>query len=251
MDPSTNYYKTKRTLLLFVGALLLSMVAGLKIGEEKIAFLPLKLEHPDWLTHILVVAVLFYLFQFSLQWAAQLSEIQTNIFHRIDFFAITTITVGSLLFYMGWMGWPYVQKFASAFIIEFFGSHFFLIIAAAVLSFLSSWIIEVSANYVGRMLRNREASGDETIMARLKSNTWILSTARGKGKEISFNDDNTIGEGANENENKWRVRNGLLEIMNSQGRVFSRFSYDDEKDRFVHTNDPDTLSNRAQTMRPK
>src|SRR5262245_23832926 len=167
MDPSTNYYKTKRTLLLFVGALLLSMVAGLKIGDEKLALFSLKLEHPDWLTHILVVAVLFYLIQFSLQWAAQLSEIQTNIFHRIDFFSITTITVGSLLFYMGWMGWPYVQKFASAFLIEFFGSHFFLIIAAATLSFLASWIIEVSANYVGRMLRNKEASGDETIMARL------------------------------------------------------------------------------------
>jgi Fe2+ transport system protein B len=97
-------------LLLFVGALLLSMVAGFKIGENKISLLPFQLEHPEWLTHILFVVVLFYLFQFSLQWAAQLSEIQKNRFHRIDFRAITTITVGSILFYVGWLGAPYVQK---------------------------------------------------------------------------------------------------------------------------------------------
>ena len=41
-------------------------------------------------------------------------------------------------------------------------------------------------------------------------------------------------------------KNGLLEILNDAGRIFSRFSCDKSKGMFVHTNDPDTLSIRFQ-----
>jgi hypothetical protein len=67
----------------------------------------------------------------------------------------------------------------------------------------------------------------------------------------TFHDDGYFGTGGNNNEYKWRVKNGLLEILNDAGRIFSRFSYDKSKGMFVHTNDPDTLSIRFQTIRPK
>jgi hypothetical protein len=91
-------------------------------------------------------------------------------------------------------------------------------------------------------------------MGQLKSKTWIFNfnpAARGKEKEITFNDDGTIGVGRNNNEHNWRVRSGLLEMLNHEDRVFSRFAYDDAKGWFVHTNDPDTLSIKSQTIRPK
>jgi len=52
MAPTEIYYKTKRTLLLFVGALLLAIFAGFKItsSEQKISFLPFQLARPELLT---------------------------------------------------------------------------------------------------------------------------------------------------------------------------------------------------------
>jgi len=72
----------------------------------------------------------------------------------------------------------------------------------------------------------------------------------GRGKKLTFLDNEEIGEGKNDNESKWRVRRGLLELLNSEGKVFSRFLYDKEKQIFVHTNDEDTLSLRSQRIEP-
>jgi hypothetical protein len=70
-------------------------------------------------------------------------------------------------------------------------------------------------------------------------------------KDITFENEDTIGLGLNNNENKWRVRNGLLEIIDSKDRIFSRFAYDKSKKAFIHTNDSDTLSIKGQTLTPK
>jgi hypothetical protein len=255
MDPTPNYYKTKRTFLLFVAALLLAIFAGFNItgGQERISVLPFQLTHPELLTHILFIAVLFYLFQFSLQWAAQISEVQKNTFHRIDFIATTTISVISMLCYVGWLVAPYVEEITTP------NAKFWLGIVTGALAGLVSSLIagfasERIASALGRTLKRKEASDDERLMRLLKSKSWILDynpIVPGREKEIVFEDDGLIGEGLNNNENKWRVRNGLLEIINSDGRVFSRFSYDESEKKLFHTNDPDTLSIRSQIIHPK
>src|SRR5262249_10937601 len=83
MDPTSNYHKTKRILLVFVAALLLAIFAGLQLTNEhptnepsRVSVPTLQLKHPEFLKYILVVAVGFYLVQFSLQWAAQITEVQ-------------------------------------------------------------------------------------------------------------------------------------------------------------------------------
>ena len=250
MDPTANYYKTKRTFLLFVGALLLAIFAGFKItnGQEKL--LPFQLEHPELLTHILFVAVLFYLFQYSLQWAAQISEIQNNRFHRIDFIATTTISAISIFCYIGWLVAPYVETvIAPHFNVS---SSIAGVVFGVAVSLTASLVYEKLASGIGRILKGKEASDDEKIMRLVKDKVWILNynpTSPGNEKEISFEDDGSVGMGHNNNEHKWRVRNGLLEVVNSDGRVFSRFSYDDSKGQFYHTNDPDTLSIKSQSIR--
>jgi hypothetical protein len=58
---------------------------------------------------------------------------------------------------------------------------------------------------------------------------------------MRFSADGSIMEGANQNEASWRTRGGRLELLDSNGRVHSRFTYDGSS-RFSHTNDPDTGS---------
>jgi hypothetical protein len=253
MDSTENYYKTKRTFLLFVAALLLAIFAGCNIanGQERISVLPFQLSHPELLTHVLFVAVVFYLFQFSLQWAAQISEVQKNRFHRIDFIATTTISIISMLCYAGWLVAPYVEKITRP------DSNWLDIIIAvlsAIIGASGAFGSEKLASAFGRLLKRKEASDDERLASLLSSKSWILNynpAVRGFEKEITFEDDGSIGKGLNDNENKWKVRNGLLEIINNQGQVFSRFQYDESAKNFYHTNDPDTLSIKSQIIRPK
>ena len=39
------------------------------------------------------------------------------------------------------------------------------------------------------------------------------------------------------NENTWRIRHGLLELIDSKGKVHSRFYFSPEENRFFHTED--------------
>jgi len=251
MAPTDIYYKTKRTLLIFVGALLLAIFAGFKIttSEQKISFLPFQLARPELLTTILFVAVVFYLFQFSLQWASQQSEVQNNKFHRIDFRSTAAIGGISIICYVGYLILPYVKFEATVSL----GS--ILIGAVGVLlSVFASGLLEKISTNLGRWLKRKSASEDDALVNLLRSKTWILNynpAVKGKEKQIEFKDNDEFGIGKNNNECKWRVRDGLLEILNNEGRVFSRFSYDKGQQQFIHTNDPDTLSIKSQTIRPK
>jgi len=72
-----------------------------------------------------------------------------------------------------------------------------------------------------------------------------------KTKIVRFGTGGTILEGQNKNEASWRIRNELLEFLNSEGRVYSRFDYNQPDDRFENTNDTDTLSIRDQFILPE
>lgn len=71
-----------------------------------------------------------------------------------------------------------------------------------------------------------------------------------KGKEASkilkFESGGRISEGNNSNEDSWRLQNGILEILQTDRRVHSRFAYLPESKIFVSTNDADTRSSLGQ-----
>lgn len=67
-------------------------------------------------------------------------------------------------------------------------------------------------------------------------------------KAISFNADNTIGEGRNENEFKWLLEGNVLSIFRSSGDLQNRFQYDEKQDRFVFKPDPDARGNKDQVI---
>lgn len=248
MEPSAAYYKTKRSLLLFVGCLLLAIFAGFRIvqGEQKISVLPFQLERPEFLSSILLVAVIFYLFQFSLQWAAQSAEVQRNKFHRIDFISSNTIGAVSVLCFVWSAVSPHVNiRIDAADIPTAVG-----VIAAAFLTAVS--LLETS-NRFGKWVRRKTKSEDEELSKRLASpdEEWVLvfnPENPGGIKRISFRPDGSIGLGKNEHETTWRIKNGLLEILNAQDQFHSRFEYHPSSNSFQHTNDADTQSIRSQRI---
>ena len=72
---------------------------------------------------------------------------------------------------------------------------------------------------------------------------WLLYfSPPSKFKRIVFYLNGQIGEGRNNNENAWRIVNDKLELLQSDGQVFSRFQFDIKQSRWTHTNDSDTKS---------
>ena len=93
---------------------------------------------------------------------------------------------------------------------------------------------------------------EENIRGAINSTTYrfVFNPATEQSKILTFLPSGDIGEGKNDNENHWRIANGRLEIINSRGAVYSRFTLLDDGLSFHHTNEPDTLSLRGQYMVP-
>jgi hypothetical protein len=252
VDPTDAFYKTKRNLLLFIGGLFLAIFAGFKIsnGEQKISVLPFQLERPELLAAILCIAVLFNLFQFSLQWAPQKSEVQSNRFHRIDFISTATIGGISILCFLWSLIGPHI-RFDGTTAFGGFGVAI-AVLMGGLISFLGSSTLEKASKQFGRWIKLKAKTEDEKLSKLLVSNDeWVLNYNPKNSnavKMMSFDPDGEVLIGKNDNEASWRVKNGLLEFLNSKGEVFSRFQYDEATNTFNHTNDPDTKSIRSQTL---
>lgn len=70
-------------------------------------------------------------------------------------------------------------------------------------------------------------------------------------KEVTFLRDGRIGEGRNHNEHTWRIRKGALEILASDGKIYSRFRHDRGHGVLMNTNDPELRSNPGQYLQPR
>jgi hypothetical protein len=191
MDASNAYYKTKRNLLLFAGCLLLAIFAGFKIADAdvKITILPFQLARPNYLTTILFSAVAFNLVQFSLNWAAQNSEVQQNRFHRYDFILTNSIGVFSVNCYLGWLAVSY-------FSVTFEGKHSVLAVLAIILgavSFLVSTYVEWWVKGLGVRIKRKAASEEEELSEILKSQIWklVYDPKTNTSKKITFENDGT------------------------------------------------------------
>jgi hypothetical protein len=124
------------------------------------------------------------------------------------------------------------------------GALFLATIALAGLS-----VIFATRGYLRRT--NEQLKNESLDIERIVTNgiwTLIFNPSTGAGKQIRFAAGGDIGEGQNKNETRWRVRDGLLEILNDRGELFSRFRFDPKSRSFEHTNDSDTQSLRFQRL---
>jgi hypothetical protein len=106
----------------------------------------------------------------------------------------------------------------------------------------------------GDAISSAEVS-DSEIADAIKRRPYRLQFNPKKGRDgskiIMFGPEGKILEGSNDNENSWRARNGRLELLNSDGKVFSRFKLDPPTNLFLHTNESDTLSIKGQYLVPE
>jgi hypothetical protein len=262
MEPSDLYLKSKRNLVLFSGLLALSATIGLDFSSKGSgSMLPVSLRDINLLDEIFVVLVIYFIFQTSLFWSAQAMAVRTLPQYRLDFLATLAISVFALLSYVipivqsiSVILVPYAERFVETLprdllpLIDLVST----VASAAVVLFAVYSVIRFTHK---RIERSRIDRGTHELMMlqTLTNSTWklIFNPISSKGsKKITFDDDGIIGEGRNNNENAWRLRDGLLEILNKEGQVFSRFRYDVGERAFLHTNDDDTLSIRSQRIEP-
>ena len=69
-------------------------------------------------------------------------------------------------------------------------------------------------------------------------------------KKVVFEKKGKINEGMNANESTWRIKRGFLEIFADDGKIYSRFKFDNESGNLIHTNDSDARSMRRQYFVP-
>ncbi|MDF3821885.1 toll/interleukin-1 receptor domain-containing protein [Leptospira sp. 96542] len=83
-----------------------------------------------------------------------------------------------------------------------------------------------------------------------KQFNFVFKPEMNKSKVIEFSPDGTIAKGRNQNEDTWEIKNEKLLIKNSEGKLFSSFTYDTKSKILKHTNEPNTLSIKDQYMVP-
>ncbi len=63
---------------------------------------------------------------------------------------------------------------------------------------------------------------------------FVFNPLSGGSKTITFLEDGSIGEGRNINESSWRIADGMLEMLQSDNTVHSRFTYVGNNKAFYH-----------------
>lgn len=91
---------------------------------------------------------------------------------------------------------------------------------------------------------------DSQLEKLLVNHAWqmVYNPSNNRSKPITFEAGGTILDGRNENENHWRMRNGRLELLQSDGNVHSRFVYVPANRSFQHTCEPDLPSMTGQSI---
>jgi hypothetical protein len=242
LAPTETYFKARRALAIASGILLLALYVGIvpESKEGTLEIFGVRVGSPDSIPFVVAVMVLYCIWQFWASYVIQSHEVRAFSINRIDFgitLLIATFAIGSYI-------WAVRGDQKAT-----FGSLFIAVlglIGAIVFFFFSS---AVAWRYLRSWTRRKNLS----LAKLLSAEPWVLvfnPQAPGGWKKISFEPDGTIGEGRNDNESRWRIQEGFLELLNSSGQIFSRFSYDKLEKIFNHTNDPDTLSLRNQVLKP-
>jgi hypothetical protein len=232
MEPTEHYNRSKRNLAIFATLLALVLIGGVKPedGSKIFGFQV----HPKAIPTVLFFVVCYLLYQFYLARLFQHDEIRDRTAIWIDFYSIAGLSAvvlgGYLFFHLFW---------------QIIGLSPLTLAAALVLALLSSLVALALIRWsdLDKWRRETFALRQSTIARRLKEPGWILNynpKVPGKTKEISFENDGSIGEGRNPNEFKWKLSNNRqLEIYREEGKLHNKFAYDAATDQFKATQ-PDT-----------
>lgn len=268
IEPSDLYFKAKRWLVLASGSLLLSLTVGLDVSGTTNGFLPIPITDKTKLNIVIFLIVVYFIAQFQIHWISQNLEVREKTQFKFDYFTTLGISFAAVASYIFSLVTPFAEEFYARLldttdVENIFGRDMdgFSFISA-VLAGLTSGLAAIAITGVWatlfskyrkllqiRMEESRAAASSAHEL--LLGEHWVLNfnPRHPKGrKKISFLDNGSIGDGRNHNESTWRMRNEFLEILNDEGKIFSRFKFDTKTKSFFHTNDEDTLSLRDQEL---
>ena len=224
--------------------------------DGSLTIFSLRLESPDEIPTIFFVISSYTLWQFWSSWLVQGEEVRTAGINRFDVVFSFVIALTAWAVFL----WPLVHAYLERIsTIAVSGGTIAALLGAGIAG--ASFLLERSSRLVKRKIVRSEmrarlnqgrADYDDQVFDALVKGSWELeyNPSTKKTKRISFQRGGTIGSGKNNNEYLWRIKNGKLEIINSDGMIFSRFKYNPSSQQFEHTNEEDTLSLRSQVIRP-
>lgn len=241
--PNEIYYKSRRFTVASGALLLLAIYVGISLGENgtdsSSTLFSLKLTNPDSLPTIFLFVTGYSVWQFLAAWYVQTQEVRGHFVNQLDCLVTGGVLVSAIV----------------SFFYDFPTFLFWIIslFSLTIWSLAFFWGTQKLAAFFAEKIKKK----DSDLFSTLTSKEWQLffnPQFPEKFKTMRFLDngnieDDGIPKGKN-NETTWRVREGVLEILNSQGKIFSRFRYNEDQNIFEHTNDDDTLSIRHQVMRP-
>ncbi|MGE0650991.1 MAG: hypothetical protein AB7P12_04490 [Alphaproteobacteria bacterium] len=240
--PTDSYYKARRFSVLVSAVLAFAVEFGIKpTAEDRFGLGSITLDDPNNIPVILALALAYAIWQFFVAWSNQESDVQSDLFIRIDAYVTNGIAVLVALRYAytfiplsGKSIWVKIGLLSPGFVI-------WVICTVA--------LVEMAKKV--RFWRAKRMRAKEDILTQmLTREDWLILT--------NIKEEGLVGSiifqrfGALENptarENSWRISGGRLEILDESGKVYSRFFYDDASMEFKHTNEPDTYSPRDQTI---
>lgn len=250
-DKEHFYHKSRRYLVIASGLLVLSTCIGIiPIGADHkfsgVYIFAFGLQDSKALSTIFLVIQAYTIWQFWTTWLAKTEPFRREWFNQYDCYVTGFISVfaistwrfydpdSQLIFFKDEI-WPFIGWIIILYVVwcAFFNPFYSV-----------QHYIKLSSIRLSRK-KTRSLSDELTTYEWV---LWFNPDNQNSQKLITFLQDGSIGIGANHNESKWRITEGLLEILDPQGKVYSRFFYNEDEDKFEHTNDPDTQSLRNQVI---
>lgn len=224
VEPTSLYTKSKRNVLL-ISAVLFLIVLGQVRLTEKASSLPVSIDNPEYVPHILFAVEAFLIYQLWFSW-----ELQRSVSSRlltVDFIVTCIISAASLFTY---------------------AQHYLPLLTANIPFSLVSILIG-AAGFAALLYASAELVKRRGIIDRLRTTFlrerlfeagWIMNfnqqAPNGK-KEISFNQDGTVGAGRNANEDRWEWIGRNLKLIRADGSLQNIFVYDPRNDQFTSVPD--------------
>jgi hypothetical protein len=227
MEPTEHYNRSKRNLAIFAAILALVLFGGLT-AKDGGSFFGFNVR-PEVIPTVLFFVVFYLLYQFFLARLFQHDEIRSRTSIWIDFYIIAgfslVVLVGYLIFYL-------LRQIVELTPLALVAVLLLALVSALVTLALIRW------NDLAKWRREAFALRKSMLTQRLKEPGWILNynpKIPGRTKQISFEDDGSIGEGRNDNEFKWNLVNDQLDIIAKDGALHNSFAYEADTDQFKAT----------------
>ncbi|MCR1795760.1 MULTISPECIES: toll/interleukin-1 receptor domain-containing protein [unclassified Leptospira] len=113
------------------------------------------------------------------------------------------------------------------------------------ITFLRDYLVEKNDK---NLMKSNTASLYDVLTS--KQFNFIFNPQTGRSKILKFSSDGTFLKGGNKNENNWGIEGNKLIIRNSEGKIYSSFEYDPDKNRLQSTNEANALALKDQYMEP-